>query len=238
MVLIFLVPSVAAFGVTVLVKNLLVQRFFIVVSVAFLGVFLYVGYAYWLLEKDDKSWQKRFWSLVVDLLNWDGRGTALDIGTGSGPVAISLAKRHPTATVMGIDYWGEPWTYSQEVCEENARIEGVSDRVCFQWADAVSLPFIDGEFDAVISCFVFHAIDVEDRTVLIKEALRVLRSGGAFSFQDLFNDEFYREDFMDEIMGWGLKEVNYVSSSDYIDVPTVLRIKHIAGGSGVLYGIK
>jgi len=64
----------------------------------------------------------------------------------------------------------------------NAEIEGVSGRVGFEKASAVDLPFSDGEFDAMLSNFVFHAIRVEDRTELIAEALRVLREGGTFAF--------------------------------------------------------
>jgi ubiquinone/menaquinone biosynthesis C-methylase UbiE len=169
---------------------------------------------------------------------WDGRGNALDIGTGSGPVAILLAQKYPSSQVRGIDYWGEPWTYSRQKCERNAEIEGVSNRVSFERANAVNLPFSDGQFDAVLSNYVFHAIRVKDRTQLIAEALRVLREGGAFAFQDLFNDEYYREDFLAVVKSWGLSEVNFVESSDYIHVPIALRLKHMTGGSGILFGIK
>jgi len=182
--------------------------------------------------------QRQFWNLLIEQLNWDGNGKALDIGTGSGPIAILLARKYPSALVKGIDYWGEPWTYSRQKCERNAEIEGVSSRVSFERASAVDLPFSDGEFDAVLSNFVFHAIKFQDRTQLIAEALRVLRDGGAFAFQDLFNDEFYSEDFLDIVEGWGLREVNFVDSSDYIHIPIALRPKHMTGGSGILFGIK
>jgi hypothetical protein len=79
---------------------------------------------------------------------------------------------------------------------------------------------------------------VKDRTQLIAEALRVLRDDGAYAFQDLFNEEFYSEDFLDTIKSWGLKEVNFVNSSDYIHIPVALRLKHMTGGSGIVYGIK
>jgi ubiquinone/menaquinone biosynthesis C-methylase UbiE len=171
-------------------------------------------------------------------LKWDGIGKALDIGTGSGPVAIFLARKYPSSLVKGIDFWGEPWTYSRQKCERNAEIEGVSSRVSFERASAVDLPFENGEFDAVLSNFVFHSIKFQDRTQLIAEALRVLRDGGAFAFQDLFNDEFYSEDFLDVGKSWGLREVNFVDSSDYIHIPFALRLKHMTGGSGILFGIK
>ena len=75
---------------------------------------------------------------------------------------------------------------------------------------------------------------------LIREALRVLKKGGNFAFQDLFNEEFYGniDALLENIREWGLKEVNLVVSSDYIYVPVALRLRHIVGGSKILFGIK
>ena len=234
----FLIASAASYLVTFLLDDRLVAGLLKIASLLSLGFFVYLGYVYWLLEKDDRRFQRQLWELLVDRLKWDGRGRALDVGTGSGPVAILLALKHPSSIVKGIDYWGEPWSYSKRKCERNAEIEGVSSRVSFERASAVDLPFGDGEFDAVLSNYVFHAIKSQDRTRLIAESLRVLRDGGAFAFQDLFNDECYSDDFLDVVKSWGLKEVNFVDSSDYVSVPVALMFKHMTGGSGILYGIK
>jgi ubiquinone/menaquinone biosynthesis C-methylase UbiE len=238
-VLLFLLfASVVSYLVTFLINVRLLISILNIASFLFLGFVIYLLYVYWLLEKDDKRIQKQFWNTLIEQLKWDGVGRALDIGTGSGPIAIFLACKYPSSFVKGIDYWGEPWTYSKKKCERNAEIEGVSNRVSFERASAVNLPFSDGEFDAVLSNFVFHSIRVKDRTKLIAEALRVLRDGGAFAFQDLFNDEFYSEDFLDLVKSWGLKEVNFVDSSAYIHAPIALKLKHMTGGSGILFGIK
>ena len=106
-------------------------------------------------------------------------------------MAILLAKKYPSARVIGIDFWGKPWNYSKEICEENAKIEHVEDRVQFRKVSAVELPFYDDEFDAIISNFVYNAIKVNDRKILIKEALRTLKENGSFAIQDVFNNQFY-----------------------------------------------
>jgi hypothetical protein len=75
-----------------------------------------------------------------------------------GALTIKLAQKYPKARVIGIDFWGKTWDYSKKICEKNAVIEGVSDRVEFQKANAESLPFDEGYFDAVVSNFVFHMV--------------------------------------------------------------------------------
>ena len=74
-----------------------------------------------------------------------------------------MAKRFPAARVPGIDYWAGKWEYSRAVCERNATIEGVADRVNFQKASASALPFEAGSFDAAVSNLVFHASERHQR---------------------------------------------------------------------------
>jgi ubiquinone/menaquinone biosynthesis C-methylase UbiE len=46
-----------------------------------------------------------------------------------------------------------------------------------------------GTFDVVISCLTFHEVrDVTDKSLVIAEALRVLRPGGRYVLLDLFAD--------------------------------------------------
>ncbi|MFC2011599.1 class I SAM-dependent methyltransferase [Chloroflexota bacterium] len=183
-----------------------VIRVILIISSVVFGVFfIYMGYAYWRLWINDGELQKQFCDALLKQLEWDGQGRALDIGTGSGRVATALAGKFPSVQVLGIDYWGNPWAYSKNVCEKNAEIEGLADRVGFQRDNAISLTFEGGEYDLVTSNFVFHSINVKDRKLLIKEALRVLKDGGAFAFQDLFNKQFYGDIslFLDDIKTWG-----------------------------------
>ena len=89
-----------------------------------------------------------------------------------------------------MDYWGAEWSYAKDQCEKNARAEGVADRVIFQKGDAAHLDFPDGTFDAAVSNFVFHEVRSEkDKRKIVREALRVVKKGGSFAFQDLFSQE-------------------------------------------------
>jgi ubiquinone/menaquinone biosynthesis C-methylase UbiE len=240
MIVVFLLIFCISCALSIVINIGFVRVILIVISVISGTLFIYTGYAYWLLWKNNGGLQKQLCNTLLDSLEWDGQGKALDIGTGSGRVAIYLAKRYQSAHVAGIDYWGNPWTYSKSICDRNAEIEGVADRVIFQRASAVSLPYEDGEYDLVISNFVFHSVRVINKTSLIKEALRVIKKGGAFAFQDLFNKQFYGDIdlFYEELKTWGLKEVKLIDTSDFVYIPVALRINHMLGNSRILYGIK
>lgn len=113
----------------------------------------------------------------------------LDVGCGSGSLAVIIAQADPACEVLGVDSWGDDWEYSQTQCERNAKAEGVAHRVNFQQASAADLPFPDASFDVVVSCLTFHEVrESEDRTDAVIEALRVLGIGGRFAFLDLFSD--------------------------------------------------
>jgi len=69
----------------------------------------------------------------------------LDVGTGSGAIAVALAHELPEAAVEGVDISPE----ALEVASKNARRNGVDGRVRFRKADLGSLP--EGPFDLIVS---------------------------------------------------------------------------------------
>ena len=172
---------------------------------------------------------------------WNGRGKALDIGCGSGAMSVKLAKAYPHALVTGLDFWGKGWDYSQKLCEDNARAEGVSARVSFRQGDAAKMPFVDGVFDAAVSNFVFHEVRSQpDKYALILEALRVLRPGGAFAFQDVF---FERRVYGDiEAFVAALKphvsEIHFVDTRKPDYAPGFLNTRMVLGNMGLIWGRK
>ena len=90
----------------------------------------------------------------------------LDVGTGSGPVALAAAEAG--ADVVGVDV-------SPELLDV-ARATRPGAAVEWVFADAQRLPFADGEFDAVLSCV--GAVFAPDQRATAGELLRVCRPGG------------------------------------------------------------
>ena len=214
-----------------------------VVAAVFLLCSLYFAYARYVFSPRGGDIQARVQGLVLDrMTGWDGVGKILDIGCGNGPLTIQIAKRYPQSEATGIDYWGKAWEYSKGVCDRNAEIEGVGERIVFERASAASLPFDEGTFDVVVSNLVFHEVrDVTDKTELIKEALRAVRKGGWFVFQDLFLwRQVYGEvdDLLETIRSWGIEAVEFVDTSDSAFIPAVLKLPFMLGTVGILYGKK
>jgi len=201
---------------------------------------VYFAYAWYRFSPRGGNIQARIQDLVLDYLDWDGEGKALDIGCGNAPLAIGIAKKYPNAEVIGIDYWGRGWEYSKGLCEMNAEIEGVPNRVTFEKASASALPFADEAFDAAVSNLVFHEVrSSRDKKDVIKEALRVVRKGGTFAFQDLFLwKRVYGEldDLLAMIRSWGIERVEFVNTSDSEFIPRALKLPFMVGTVGILHG--
>ena len=89
---------------------------------------------------------------------------ALDVGTGTGGGAFSIAAHFPAAQVIGVDFSQAMVTHaSAKITPE------LAGRVSFRQADAASLPFSDGTFDLVAHSNMIPFFD---------EIARVLRPGG------------------------------------------------------------
>ena len=208
----------------------------------FLLVSLYFLYVRYQFSPQGGKVQDRIWGLVLANLDWNGEGRALDIGCGNGPLTIKLAQKYPKARIIGIDHWGKTWEYAKRACEKNAVSEGVSERVTFQKTDAASLPFDDGYFDAAVSNFVFHMVGVaKDKREVVREALRVVKKGGKFSFQDefllkpLFGEI---DDLLETIRSWGISKVEFVQTRDADFIPRALKLPFILGTIGLINGEK
>lgn len=225
-----------------LVALALLYPLLLVPAALLLSVSAYFAYARYLFAPAGGDIQNRIRELVLASLNWDGEGRAIDIGCGNGALAIRLARKYGSAQVTGIDFWGRGWEYSKGTCERNAEIEGVKGRVTFRKASASSLPYEDGHFDAAVSNLVFHEVgDAGDKREVIREALRVVKKGGMFAFQDLFlMKRVYGEtnELLSLIRGWGISEVEFVQTREAPFIPAALRLPFMVGSIGIIAGKK
>ena len=69
----------------------------------------------------------------------------LDVGTGSGCIAVTLAKKLPTALITGVDISEQ----ALEVAEKNSNYHGVANNLRFQKSDL--LENVTGAFDVIVA---------------------------------------------------------------------------------------
>lgn len=181
---------------------------------------------------------------LVERLDWNGEGRLLDIGCGAAALTVRCAKAFPKAQITAMDYWGAECNYAKEQCEKNAQIEGVADRTSFQKGDAAKLDFPDESFDAAVSNFVFHEVrTAKDKRDVVREALRIVKKGGVFSFQDMFSQKALygdMEQFVRELKAEGISEVHYIGNLEKkLDfIPGVVTTPWMISGMGIIYGKK
>jgi demethylmenaquinone methyltransferase/2-methoxy-6-polyprenyl-1,4-benzoquinol methylase len=121
----------------------------------------------------DQRWRRR---AVAALALGPGK-TALDLATGTGDVALLIARTHPGAEVIATD----PSSGMLQVAMEKALRLGENVRFAVGDAQAIDLP--DASVDAVSMAFGIR--NVADRPRALREMARVTREGGKVGVLEL-----------------------------------------------------
>jgi release factor glutamine methyltransferase len=106
----------------------------------------------------------------------------VDVGTGSGVIALSLASKFPEAQIVAVDVSEE----ALSLARENAERLGLSERVQFLQSDL--LEAVDGKFDLIVANLPYIA--AQDRHTLSRE---VLHDPEVALFAGARGDELVRE---------------------------------------------
>ncbi len=106
----------------------------------------------------------------------------LDVGCGVGGPSRFLAAQYG-CHVTGIDLTEEFCKTARDLAE---RVR-LGDHLTYRQADALDLPYKDGEFDAVWTQHV--QMNIEDKQRFYAELFRVLKQGGKLGFYDIVTGE-------------------------------------------------
>ena len=118
----------------------------------------------WMTWGQDVKWRRE----VIDRACLPMGGKLLDVGTGTGDLALEAIQRDRTLFVVGLDF-------THEMMRKGCRRQG-SESVRWINADALDIPFLKESFEAVVSGYLLrNVVDVERA---LAEQYRILNWGG------------------------------------------------------------
>jgi SAM-dependent methyltransferase len=143
-----------------------------------------------------RDWALPLYDPLVKLIGGDRARTALldlaapsegqvvlDVGCGTGSLAVLVKHRHPGVEVVGLD----PDPRALARARRKALRAGLQVRLDRAFAHA--LPYADASFDRVLSSFVYHHLERDAKEALLREARRVLKPGGRLLLLDFDGPE-------------------------------------------------
>ena len=116
----------------------------------------------------DKGWRRK----TVKAIAQTSPNSILDVATGTGDLAIALAKGTQAETITGIDISQGMLNVGIEKIEKL----GLTEKIKMQKADSENLPFADNHFDAITVAFGVR--NFENLEKGLAEMMRVLKPGG------------------------------------------------------------
>ncbi|MGR8981071.1 MAG: class I SAM-dependent methyltransferase [Gammaproteobacteria bacterium] len=117
-------------------------------------------------------------SYLLSRMRLSPGGRVLDVGCGTGTLALLVKRACPEAAMIGLDV--DPQIL--QIAQRKAFIAGLD--IGLVRGEGFRLPFPDCSFDRVVSTFVFHHLTAEDKQRAAAEAFRVLRPGGELAVLD------------------------------------------------------
>jgi demethylmenaquinone methyltransferase/2-methoxy-6-polyprenyl-1,4-benzoquinol methylase len=117
----------------------------------------------------DRRWRRK----AVRLLKYREGSRILDVATGTGDVALEIARSTPASVkITGADFCRE----MVELGEVKVSVSPYAGRIDFKIAPCEDLPFADNTFDSITIAFGIR--NVVDRKLGLAEMWRVLSPGG------------------------------------------------------------
>lgn len=123
----------------------------------------------------DRRWRRK----AVDMLRRQPHDAILDVATGTGDLAMLMARRTDAKAITGIDL-SEGMI---EVGRRKIHEAGLESRITLTAGDCLNMPFADGVFDAVTVAYGVR--NFENLLRGYGEMLRVLRPGGTITVIEL-----------------------------------------------------
>ena len=142
------------------------------------SMFTRIARRYDLMNRLMTAGQDRVWRReVVRHTNLSANGLLLDLGSGTGDLALEVKQQVPSARVVAADFTLEMMRVGQSQLIKRNHLP-------LDWcaADALHLPFPDASFNAVISGFLMR--NVSNLDLALREQYRILKPGSRIVILD------------------------------------------------------
>lgn len=127
-----------------------------------------------------------FVNCILDNCHLEDGQNILDVGTGTGLIAMFIAKRRSgRCKILGIDITD----VMLEKAKTNIKKESLENVISLRKASAENIPAADNFYDLVVCVFTIRHTDIKGA---LSEFMRVLKSGGRVVIVDLYAPEKWR----------------------------------------------
>jgi ubiquinone/menaquinone biosynthesis C-methylase UbiE len=122
--------------------------------------------------------EARFMQQLIDRSDIRAGQSVLDVGCGTGTLALMVKRTHPDAKVFGLDADPEMLAIARAKSAEQA-LEAE-----FSQGFASEMPYPDRSFDRVLSTLMIHHLKTPEKKQMAHEVARVLKPGGQIHVLD------------------------------------------------------
>lgn len=123
--------------------------------------------------------ERTFKRLAIERARLRPEDVVLDLGCGTGTLALMARAEQPEAEIAGLD--ADPAI----LVRARAKAAAAGAPIVFHEGRSNRLPFAGARFDAVLSTLFFHHLSDDDKRATAAEVLRVLTPGGRLVVADL-----------------------------------------------------
>jgi ubiquinone/menaquinone biosynthesis C-methylase UbiE len=158
---------------------------------------------------------------TLDLANLKSGESVLDVGCGTGTLAVTAKQRvGPAGRVYGVD------ASPEMLARANKKASKAGAEVVFKNGMVEALPFSESQFDAVLSTLMLHHLGRKARQQCAHEMRRVLKPGGRVLAVDFARPAEGKKGLLDRFHHHG-----YVNVDDLVALLTEAGLKTVKSGA-------